>query len=490
MKEAKVFETNDAKLAKELKAKQTIDGFDNFVSKLGLNNQNALSAGFYTFNLMTRNRVQLEAAYRGSWIVGKIVDCFAEDMTRAGISVSTNEDSGSDIKDLMSAVSRLQISRSLCDLQKWGRLYGGSLAVLQIKGQDLSTPLDISTVGKDQFLGLAVYDRWQLNPVLNDVIESGPDIGLPKTYQIVNNLTSAEPSEPTITGQITVHHSRVIRGTGIKLPFFQAITEMMWDESVLERLWDRLIAFDNVTMSAASLVDRANLRMVGIEGLREILATGGPAREALDAQFEMIKLFQVNMGLTLLDKNDEYKSDSYAFSGLPEVMIQFGQQLSGACDTPLVRLFGQSPAGLNATGESDIRMYYDAVKAKQESTMRTGWQLLLQVMWQSTFAKPAPGDMQFQFVPLWQMSAIDKANIAKTNTETIIGAYEANMIDRPTAMKELRESSGDTGLFTNISDEDIKQAEDDPLPEPGEPDPTEKPDDKIEKPLPSLGAKA
>lgn len=478
---AQIFSTNDAK------AKKTIDGFDNFVSRLGLNNNNTLSAGFYTFNLLTRNRIQLEAAYRGSWIVGKIIDCVAEDMTRAGIEVQTNEDD-SDIKDLMSKISRLQISQSFCSLVKWARLYGGALGVIQIDGQRLDTPLDISTVGKNQFKGIVVYDRWQLNPDLGRVIKSGPDIGLPEYYSIVNDPTQLEPDAPTQTGQTLVHHSRCIRMIGIQLPYFQAITEMMWGESVLERLWDRLISFDNVTMSAASLVDRANLRMVGIEGLREILAAGGPAKEALYSQFEMMRLMQVNEGLTLLDKNDAYQASAYSFAGLSDMMIQFSQQLSGACDTPLTRLFGQSPAGLNATGESDIRMYYDMIKAQQESRLRDGWDKVLKIMWRSVFEKDAPKDLDFEFVPLWQMSAVDKANIAKTNAESIIGAFEAGLVAKPSAMKELRDSSDETGVFSNISDEEIKEAEDDPLPAPGEIDPGLEGEEpaKISTPIPAL----
>lgn len=466
---AKVFTTDEMKLAAEVKMTRTKDGFDNFVSRIGLQNNNSLSAGTYELNLITRNRFKLEAAYRGSWIVGAVVDSVAEDMTRAGINVTTNE-GDFDIRDLMNAVSKLQISQSLCNLEKWARLYGGSIAVLDIEGQDLGTPLRLDTVTKDQFRGLVVYDRWQLNPDLSKVIQFGPNMGLPSVYQIVTGMTSADVNpQSNSTGILNVHHSRVIRDIGIQLPYFQAITEMMWGESMLERLWDRLIAFDNVTMSAASLVDRANLRMVGIQGLREILAAGGAAQDALLAQFDMMRLLQVNEGLTLLDKEDEYSADSYTFAGLSDMIIQFGQQLSGASGIPLIRLFGQSPAGMNSTGDSDIRMYYDNIKSQQESKFRTGWQLLLQVMWRSVFGKPAPDDLQFEFVPLWQMSALDKANIAKLNAETIIGAYEGLLIDKKTAMSELRESSGDTGLFSNITDEDIEEAEDEDLaPLPGE----------------------
>lgn len=485
---------NSALAADVMRSARTVDGFDNFVSRLGLNNDNTLSAGTYTFDLITRNRVKLEAAYRGSWTVGVIIDAIAEDMTRAGITITTNE-SEEDIADLKSAMSRLKISQSMASNIKWGRLYGGSLGVLQIKGQNMATPLDLDTVAKDQFQGIVVYDRWQLNPVLNQLIDSGPDMGLPAFYQIVNDPRMTQPNADTATGQVTVHHSRVVRYTGIDLPYFQAITEMMWGESVLERLWDRLISFDNSTLSAASLVDRANLRTVGIDKLREVVSNGGAAYQGLLAQFEMMRLMQVNEGLTLLDKEDTFESTAYSFAGLADMLIQFGQQLSGGSGVPLVRLFGQSPAGLSATGEADMRMYYDNINAQQEAKLRNPYEILLKVMWRSTFGKPAPKDLKFVFTPLWQMSATDKAVNAKTTTETIIGAFESTLVSRPAAMKELRASSGDTGIFSNITDEEIadaeKEADNPPLP--GEVDPNAPPGAKAKpgekEPVKALDAK-
>lgn len=481
------------------KAIKTIDGFDNFVSKLGLNNDNMLSAGTFVFNLITRNRILLEAAYRGSWVVGAIVDSTAEDMTRAGVTVTTN-DGDKNIKDLKNAISRLKIGQSLCSLEKWGRLYGGALGIIQIKGQKLDTPLNLDSVAKDQFEGIVVYDRWQLNPRLDQLIDSGPDMGLPKYYDIVNDPRATSGNFQTATGQLKVHHSRCIRNIGIELPYFQAITEMLWGESRLERLWDRLIAFDDATLNSANLIQHANNRTVGIEGLREILAAGGAAQDGLLSMFEMMRTLQANEGLTLLDKNDNFQTTSYSFAGLSDMMLQFGQQLAGASGIPLVRLFGQSPAGLSSTGEGDLRNYYDSINAQQEAKLRNGWEMILKVMWRSCFGKPAPDDLEFVFTPLWQMSATDKANNAKTMTETVIGAFDVGLVSKPTAMKELRQNSGETGIFSNITDEEIAQAEKDdedpPMPEEGDPEdpnadpanPT--PKDPIEKPttpVPSLG---
>lgn len=480
-----VFRTADAS-AKARLQQATVDGFDNFLSNVGLNNDNTISASTYEFNLLTRNRIILEAAYRGSWVVGSIVDAWADDMTRAGIDITTSDDQN--IKKIKKAMVKRKIWGSMNFLAKMGRLYGGALGVHQVDGQDMSTPLDIKTIGKGQYKGIVVYDRWQLNPVLTPVIESGPDMGLPKYYQIVTGWTSNDPKNMTPAGQITVHHSRCIRYTGIDLPYFQAITEMMWGESILERLWDRLISFDNTTMSTASLVDRANLRTVAIEGLREILALGGDARKGLDAMFDMMRRLQVNEGLTLIDKNDTFSTTAYSFAGLSDVLLQFAQQLAGASGIPLVRLFGQSPAGLGATGDADIRMYYDSILSCQEAKFREAFEITLRIMWRSTFGEAAPSDLEFEFTPLWQMTETDKATNAKTTAETIIGAYESGLVKASTAMTELRNSSGNTGIFGNISDADIAEADlqaDEP-PMPGETEESVSPETPVGVPVQPL----
>lgn len=441
-----------------VKAARAADGFENFVSRLGVPANNTLSAGTYDFNYITRNRILLEAAYRGSWIVGAIIDNPAIDMTRAGIEITTVTKDDEQIKKIQSAMSRLQVWRSFCLLKKWGGLYGGAIGVIQIKGQDLSTPLELDTIDIGQFQGIVVYDRWQLNPVLIDVIEDGPETGLPKFYQIVNNPTMVDPTAQPATGLDHIHHSRAIRNVGYDLPYLQAITEMMWGESIIERLFDRLISFDNATMSTASLIDRANLRTVGVEGLREIIAAGGEAYQGLIQFFEMIRELQGNMGLTILDKNDEFKTDSYTFTGLPDILLQFAQQLSGGSGQPLIRLFCQSPAGLNATGDNDLRMYYDNINSMQESEFRNGMEIVLKVMWRSTFGKPAPDDMEFTFVPLWQQTPTDKATNAKTTVETILAA--ADVVGAEVTLSELRDTSGDTGLFSGITDEQIAEGKD------------------------------
>lgn len=442
----------------------TRDGFANLAARMGVGAQNALSDGTYIFDLLTRNRVKLEAMYRGSWIVGAAVDSVAEDMTRAGINIqSTTEPE--QVQEMQTMMTRLGIWHSLLEAIKWGRLYGGAVAAIIIDGQDPKSPLDVRTVGKDQFRGLRVYDRWSLQPSVSEVVQDGINAGLPMYYDVVSDINTGK-----VTG-IKFHHTRVIRFIGVQLPLWQAITEMMWGESIIERMNDRLISFDTATAGAANLINKAHLRTVQIDKLREVLAAGGKAEENLLQMFHHMRMLQVNEGLTLLDKEDTFQAHSYSFSGLSDMILQFGQQIAGATGIPLVRLFGQSPAGLNSTGESDLRMYYDNIQAQQESRMRDGMLKILRVLHRSMFGVDAPDSFDFEFVPLWQTSQKEKADIANTVTTLVSTAYEKGIIDQATALKELKQSSETTGVFTNITDEQITEAEIAPPPMPVEAEP-------------------
>ena len=433
----------------------TRDGFANLVQRAGYGAENSMTAGTYVpSELLTRNRIKLEWMYRQNWVAGTLVDAVAEDMTRAGIEI-TGGMQPEDIQEMQAHLTQMGVWDGLLDTIKWSRLFGGCLAIMQIAGQDTATPLNVETINVGQFQGLAVYDRWMVQPDLTSLIKSGPMIGLPEYYSIV---TSYGPDGNAVAYGSKVHHSRVIRFIGIKLPIFQAMTEQFWGESVIERLYDRLLAFDTATMGAANLIDKAHLRRIGIDGLREILSMGGPAEENLLKMFTYVRQMQTNEGITLLDKEDVWETSTYSFSGLSDMMIQFNQQLAGSAAIPLVRLFGQSPAGLNSTGESDLRIYYDSINSQQESRMRTPMETLLHVVHRSLFGTSMPKDVQFKFAPLWQMSSTEKSTNAKTNTETILGAYDSGLVTAELALKELRQQSDETNIFSNITDMDIQEA--------------------------------
>ncbi len=435
----------------------TLDSFVNFAFNMGVGTDNPLTGATYGFNPVTRNRTLLEWVHRGSWIGGVAVDVVAEDMTRAGVDVRGVEPD--DISKIEETAVALGVWNAINDTIKWSRLYGGSIAVMLVDGQDMGTPLRLNTIKKGQFRGLLALDRWMVNPSLNDLVtQFGPELGLPKFYTVTAQA-------PALSG-MKIHHSRCIRLEGVRLPYWQRLMENLWGLSVLERLYDRMVAFDSATTGAAQLVYKSYVRTYKIKSLREVIAAGGDALAGLSKYVDMMRRFQGIEGMTIIDADDDLTAETHgAFSGLSDALQQFGQQLSGAIGVPLVRLFGQSPAGFS-TGETDLQNYYDnTIKPAQERDLKVGVTRVYRAIAASEGVNVSD-EFAISFRSLWEMTAKDKADVSSSTTDSILKAEETGAIDRATALKELKQQSKTTGVFTNITDDMIEEAENEPPPAP------------------------
>jgi phage-related protein (TIGR01555 family) len=295
-----------------------------------------------------------------------------------------------------------------------------------------------------------------VEPTLEDLVtDLGPHLGLPSYYRVSYNA-------PALRGAV-VHHTRIaFRHVGLELPYNQRLMENLWGISVLERLYDRMVMFDSATTGAGQLVYKAYLRTLKIKGLRDIVSAGGQAMNGLAQYADTMRRFQTLEGLTMIDGEDELEMQSHtAFSGLGDALIQFGQQISGALQIPLIRMFGQSPAGLNSTGESDLRMYYDGINQQQEKNILHGTTLIYKLGARSIGVQ-LPPDFAVKFKSLWKLTDVDKSSVSKSTGDAVQAAYEGGLVGRQTALKELRQSSRVTGIWTNITQDMIEAADDEP----------------------------
>lgn len=437
----------------------TADSFQNATQRMGLGAGGALDGAGYAPNFLSQRPFLLESAYSTSWIVGKAVDAPAEDMTKAGIVLNSTLDP-EQAAQMYAAYDDLILGQGMADGIRWGRLYGGAINLMMIDGQDVSTPLNLDSIGQGQFRGLRTFDRWVAYPDLTELVsEQGPDWGLPKFYIVEPNISLG------VEKRLKIHYSRVQRFVGNPIPWRRKMIENLWGASICERLWDRLLAFDSASAGAAQLVYKAHLRTVKVKDYRNLIAAGGKMFDAVIAQFEHMRRFQTIEGLTVMDMEDEFEAHSYSFAGLDDILTQFGDQVCGAIEVPRVRMFGESPGGLNSDGESAMRTYYDDTAKKQNTTLRRPTQLVLDVLARSVLGAAPPEGFGFSFAPLGQMTAEAKAEVAKVTTEAVAAAYDSGMITAQVAAKELRESSRTTGIFTNITDEDIDAMEDE-IPDP------------------------
>lgn len=161
-----------------------------------------------------------------------------------------------------------------------------------------------------------------------------------------------------------------------------------------------------------------------------------------------------------MGEKDSFETHQYTFAGLSDIYETFMLDVSGASETPVTKLFGRSPAGMNATGESDMDNYYDAIEEKQEADLRPHIERILPILCMSEFGA-VPDDLDFEFEPVRRPSEEEKRTIGTQTTTSIKDMYDSGIISQKIALKELRESARATGMWNNITDEDIERADND-----------------------------
>lgn len=440
------------KKAGTTKPVQTADAFSNPLFHLGYGSQSPLEATEYPLTRMTYDYALLNSLYRSNWVVQNVVGIIPDDMLREGFTVS-----GAISPQYQQALDRCLRQTQLYDRinegMRWGRLYGGAAGLILIRGQDdLSKPLELDTILPGTFAGLYIVDRWSgITPGMELVSDwTDPDFGLPKYYDI--NMADGS----TV---ISVHHSRILRFVGRELPYLEKMAEMYWGESEVEALYADIVKHDNVAANMAALTFRANVDTMEIDNLDQLFSV---APSAIQQRFwnmmQAQSVLKSNFGMQLVNKGDSVKNTQYTFTGLQEIYDSMCLDLSGASRIPVTKLFGRAPAGLNATGESDLQNYYDYVDTLRESKLRPILEKLLPIIAMSVWGG-VPEDMDIQFPPLWTPTAKEVAEIAKAKAETIIAAFQANLLDQATAQRELKKLAEETSMFDSISEETIKKNE-------------------------------
>ncbi len=437
-----------------VRQQRTNDSFQNPMTRTGVFMPNPMETTEYPLTRFTRDWQTINALYRSHWIVRRIIDVIPEDMIKNGYHILTQL-SPDQIKKIVRCDRTTRTSRRILEGLKWGRLYGGAGALIMIEGHEnqLDQPLDYDMIMPGSYKGLLVLDRWSgVTPedkLVSDI--SDPEFGMPEYYTV---------SSDALTVGIRVHHSRIIRFMGRPLPYLEQLAETYWGASELEHVIDELKKRDNVSWNIAMLTFMANLRVMKMDGMSQILGTGNEqAQMQLYNTIQGMNAMMNNNSLQVLGENDSYETHQYTFGGIGETYDRFMMDVAGAAETPVTKLFGRSPAGMNATGESDMQNYYDTIEEKQEAELRPVYDKILPIMFISTLGA-IPDDWDYEFNPIRRPRDDEMADLASKNTDSVTKAFQAGMVSQRTALKELRQQSEMTGMWSNITDEDIEKADD------------------------------
>lgn len=426
-----------------MNAREIFDGFMSMIS--GINAGGSKNSG-NTYVFTPASEYEITSAYRQGWF-RKIVDIPAEDMTREWREWQAEKDQ---VEAIEETEKRLDLVRKVRQAIVLARLYGGSALLVGTKG-DALTELKPETIGKDgldfvhaigrfEFSRLGTSEKDGESQIIRDPLS--PYFGQPLYYEI-----------PSVNGKPgrKIHASRVIKFSGAFVPFLAAgqaaygstdgrvlsgagtADATGWGDSLWEACKQAVMNTDLTANGIAELVSEAKVDVVKIKGFMSMIAQKAYETQQINRWTAAANLKSMR-NILLLDADDEWQQKQISFDGLPDVLKLYLMMMAGVADIPATRLLGKSPDGQNSTGESDLRNYYDSLKSKQNVDLRATLYALDEMVIRSALGD-RPDEVYYDWSPLWQPTATEKATIDKTVAETIKTYADTGVIPPPALAK-------------------------------------------------------
>lgn len=433
-----------------ISVKRALDGYSNVPANLGAGANNLVQTANYVMERFTWDYYTLNILFRDNWIAKAIIEKPANEMLKNGFSIHSQIEPDK-IDKIMNIWQKTKTQNKFLKCLKWARLYGGCLLIPMIENQgDLSKPLDYETIMPDSYKGCFTVDRWSgVSPSIELVDDiTDPDFGQPEYYDVSDNTTGKT---------FRIHHSRVIKMIGREMPYWEEIAETYWGASELEHVYTELKKRDDTSANISFLIFLANIRVFKMDGMSQMLSIGD--QQAAQRVYETMKTMNhlmCNTGTLAIDKEEDFAMHGYSFTGINDVYESFMLDISGAAEIPVDKLFGRSPSGFNSGAET-LQNYYDTIDEKRETYVREPLEKIVKIITMSALGE-IPDDIEIDFNPVRRPSDLEKSDLAQKNAQPIFDAYAGGLIGKGTALKELKQQSDITGLWTNITDEMIQEA--------------------------------
>ncbi len=358
----------------KVKTQLRLDGYYNVLNKYGTQHD---STEYYQWASGTAvSDAELADLYAGNGLFATIIDAPADDATKNGIDLGIKD------KDLQKQLDdRLQTIHYQSKLSKalrWARLFGGAAVVILVDdGRLLQEPLNWRDVhGVDELL---VYGRNEMLPLWINGYENNPDdedyrkggTGIPEYYQV-----------NSVYGNYTVHSSRCLIFHNSDIPEGSTLANLYrtWGIPEYMRIREELRNASIGPGYSIRLLERLSMAIYKMKNLANVLSTAD-GEDAVLQRMEMLDLARNLLNMVFIDADGEDLGiQSLSVAGVKDILDNACAMLSAVSHIPQTRLFGRSPAGENATGESDLENYKEFVGGIQSGDLRDNTRTLVELV--------------------------------------------------------------------------------------------------------------
>lgn len=294
-----------------------------------------------------------------------------------------------------------------------------------------------------------------------------------------NRYNAADPLRPDyfnpetwfVMGKL-VHKSRLLTFVSRPMPDLLKAAYAFGGLSLSQMAKPYVDNWLNGRQSVADLL-RAFSTMILATDMQSALQGG--TGEDLDSRVDLFNAHRSNFGTMITNRDSEELTNiAVPLGTLDKLQAQAQEHMATVARTPLVKLFGITPSGLNASSDGEIRAFYDGIHALQEKFLQAPLEDLLTICQLDLFGDVDPG-ISFEFVSLWELDEAGQALVRKTDADTGAVLIESGALDPEEERKRIADDpkSPYAGLdpddmpeppeedldIPNISGDPAKQAE-------------------------------
>lgn len=391
-----------------------LDGYANLLTGLNTARDKRTAAEFapdYVNDAMARD------LWLANDVAARIVETIPQEMMRAGYDVKIQADDDGDEdntdvlqtqEDMSAAIEELSVDHFVEEGAKYERAFGGGalFPIINDGTADLTQPLDMEGIlNVSHFVLLepreCLAETWQ-----GDITK--PHFGLPELYRIAPITHGEVP-----TSNVLVHRSRLVIFPGIRISRQQVtLGRLAFGSSVLTRTNEVMRDFGVVWSSVAALTQDMSQAVYRMKGFTALMAANKEG--VVTKLLALMDTTRSVLRMMVIDSDDEFERKQTPLTSVPELLDKFSTRLAAAADMPVTLLMGMSPAGLNATGESDRAFFYDRIARLQKTKIRPQLEQIVRLLFHARSIGPdkmpsptngvEPDVWSIQFRPLWEPS--------------------------------------------------------------------------------------
>lgn len=389
------------------------DNWSNYMTNLGVNSSRVNSTEVAFLPIL--DHTMLDEMYKSNGIAQKIVNIIVDDAMRGFIEADY---------DLLQEMTRIKLKQRITDGCYAGRLYGGAILVAFIDdGLELEKPVNLNRVNK--IISIKVFDKSRVtwNSADLNANYGSEHFGEPEFYTITSY------SNVVNIGVIKVHRSRCFVINGATTTNRTRLSNGGWDLSVMQSCFGALRNYGIVTDSSAEIIQDFIQVIFKMDGLAlKLIEDGGEA--AIKRRLAYIDVSRSITNSLLIDaESEDYEKRASSVSGLADLWDRFSEVVCSVTGYPATKLFGRSPAGMNATGDSDMKNYYDMVGAYRSDQVQPAIDWIIELLKHQKIWKNKPKTFDWEFPSLVATSDLETAKIRKEYAEIDWGYIDRGAID-------------------------------------------------------------